>query len=152
MGGPLALWGENPALPPVTLQHVGWRWYQPSIGRFIQRDPIGIDGGLNAYLYCDAGPLASVDPEGQFSVEKGIVGLVVGGAAGALGGLKGAVVGGIAGFILTGYEEGDAERALVCMRPQFRDPGGGHWLPPAGPGGMPVYIAPDGSAHVPGIK
>src|SRR5690606_3658428 len=27
--GLVALWGENPALPPVTLQHVGWRWYQP---------------------------------------------------------------------------------------------------------------------------
>ena len=64
VGGPLALWGENPALPPVTLQHVGWRWYQPSIGRFVQRDPIGIRGGLNVYAYVENDPLADLDPDG----------------------------------------------------------------------------------------
>jgi len=68
VGGPLALWGENTDLPPVTLQHVGWRWYQPSIGRFVQRDPIGLDGEVNVYAYCDEEPLAWVDPLGEYKV------------------------------------------------------------------------------------
>jgi RHS repeat-associated protein len=53
-----------PATAPITLQHVGHRWYDPSIGRFIQRDPIGVSGGLNVYLYCSPNPLSVADPEG----------------------------------------------------------------------------------------
>ena len=51
-----------PSTTPITLQHVGQRWYQPSIGRFIQRDPIGIFGGVNTYAYSENDPLAQVDP------------------------------------------------------------------------------------------
>ncbi len=51
---------------PITLQHVGFRWYDPAIGRFIQRDPIGIWGGINLYGYCAADPLARIDPAGLF--------------------------------------------------------------------------------------
>jgi hypothetical protein len=29
----VALVGLDPSLPPITLQHVGWRWYQADIGR-----------------------------------------------------------------------------------------------------------------------
>ncbi len=53
-----------PGTTPITLQHVGFRWYDPSIGRFIQRDPIGLAGGLNTYAYTDANPTDSVDPAG----------------------------------------------------------------------------------------
>ncbi len=53
-----------PGTAPIILQHVGHRWYDPSTGRFIQRDPIGIQGGLNVYLYAEANPLTRVDPEG----------------------------------------------------------------------------------------
>ena len=48
----------------IALQHVGARWYQPSIGRFVQRDPIGIHGGLNTYAYCGGEPVANADPTG----------------------------------------------------------------------------------------
>ncbi|MGB2985751.1 MAG: RHS repeat-associated core domain-containing protein, partial [Phycisphaerae bacterium] len=44
--------------------HVGARYYDPATGRFLQRDPIGINGGLNVYLYADASPLIFVDPHG----------------------------------------------------------------------------------------
>lgn len=27
------------------------QWYDPQPGRFIQEDPIGVDGGVNVYLY-----------------------------------------------------------------------------------------------------
>ncbi len=62
--GPLVLYGANPDLPPITLMHVGERWYEPDIGRFVQRDPIGLLGGLNAYAYLGSNGLVLVDPLG----------------------------------------------------------------------------------------
>jgi RHS repeat-associated protein len=53
-----------PGTAPITLLHVGARWYQPEIGRFVQRDPIGIWGGPNVYVYVGNNPLGSVDPSG----------------------------------------------------------------------------------------
>jgi RHS repeat-associated protein len=50
---------------PAGLLHVGYRWYSPSIGRFIQRDPIGLAGGLNAYVYAFNIPTNGVDPDGR---------------------------------------------------------------------------------------
>ncbi len=65
--GLITLCGPRTDLPPITLQHVGWRWYDPALGRFVQRDPIGIGGGMNPYRYCLNDPLAMVDPEGLLS-------------------------------------------------------------------------------------
>ena len=44
--------------------HVGERWYDPSSGRFLQRDPIGIDDGPNPYAYVHSQPVQAVDPRG----------------------------------------------------------------------------------------
>jgi len=54
----------EPDLPPLPFIHVGERWYDPASGRFLQRDPIGIDGGLNAFLYVEGNPAEDADPEG----------------------------------------------------------------------------------------
>jgi len=43
---------------------VGWRWYQPHIGRFVQREPLGIAGGLNVYQYAGSHASGAVDPLG----------------------------------------------------------------------------------------
>ncbi len=43
------------------------RTYDSSTGRYIESDPIGLDGGLNTYLYAEANPLTYVDPLGLFS-------------------------------------------------------------------------------------
>jgi RHS repeat-associated protein len=40
------------------------RVYHPSLGRFVQADPIGFDGGVNFYAYCHNDPLNRLDPYG----------------------------------------------------------------------------------------
>jgi len=44
--------------------HVGTRYYDPESGRFLQRDPIGIRGGLNLYEYVRSRVTIAVDPKG----------------------------------------------------------------------------------------
>ena len=56
-----------PNTAPISLQHVGERWYQPNTGRFVQRDPTGMMGGLNLYGYCINNPLSAIDPTGTTS-------------------------------------------------------------------------------------
>ncbi len=43
------------------------RYYDPSIGRFTTRDPIGFGGGINRYSYVNNSPLNYVDPLGLFA-------------------------------------------------------------------------------------
>jgi RHS repeat-associated protein len=40
------------------------RYYNPATGRYISSDPIGIDGGLNIFLYAEASPVMYSDPRG----------------------------------------------------------------------------------------
>lgn len=68
--GSITLYGANLELPPVTLLHVGERWYEPGIARFIERDPIGLLGGLNVYAYVENECVARVDPAGQSSLYR----------------------------------------------------------------------------------
>ncbi len=51
-------------LAELGWQHVGHRYYDPSTGRFLQRDPIAIRGGLNVYEYVRSKPILAVDPLG----------------------------------------------------------------------------------------
>ena len=53
-------------------QHLGARYYNPSSGRFLQRDPIGILGGLNVYAYVGNNPVVGIDPSGKVSFGIGI--------------------------------------------------------------------------------
>jgi RHS repeat-associated protein len=40
------------------------RYYSPSMGRWISRDPTGLEAGLNVYSFCENNPIMGFDPSG----------------------------------------------------------------------------------------
>jgi RHS repeat-associated protein len=49
---------------PSGLYLANYRAYDPASGRWISRDPIGEEGGINLYAYVGGNPLSYVDPHG----------------------------------------------------------------------------------------
>ena len=41
-----------------------WRDYDPALGRYLDPDPIGLNGGANIYAYAGGSPLMFIDPDG----------------------------------------------------------------------------------------
>lgn len=53
--------------PESFLYNLKSRHYHPQLGRFVQRDPLGFDEGLNLYQYVESNPTSWIDPEGLSS-------------------------------------------------------------------------------------
>lgn len=68
------------------------RFYDARWGRFVQKDPLGISGGMNLYAYAANNPLKYIDPDGTLLVEAWLtwkaVGAVVGVVTVAVAGYK----------------------------------------------------------------
>ncbi|MCU8505063.1 RHS repeat protein [Vibrio vulnificus] len=50
------------------LVYFGYRFYMPNLGRWLNRDPLQEQGGINLYAYVNGDPLGYVDPDGRFAV------------------------------------------------------------------------------------
>jgi RHS repeat-associated protein len=89
------------------------RYYDASSGRWLTRDPISYNGGINLYGYVTANPQIGIDATGMglLRLFGGIVGGLVGGAAGFFvagpaGVLPGAAIGAGVGSTLGSLGEG----------------------------------------------
>jgi RHS repeat-associated protein len=63
--------GQSFQLETSSLSQNGWRDYDPSLGRYVEADPIGLGGGQNLYAYVNGDPLNEVDPLGLQSGNVG---------------------------------------------------------------------------------
>ncbi len=61
----------------VGISYNYFRDYDPSVGRYVQSDPIGLQGGMNTYGYVGANALGAVDPLGLMSVVPKVIKLGV---------------------------------------------------------------------------
>lgn len=54
------------------LELLSHRYYDPSLGRFLNRDPIGYVSGPNLYEYAGNNSVSSIDPTGYYSLPPGL--------------------------------------------------------------------------------
>jgi RHS repeat-associated protein len=130
-------------LPELGMYYYKARIYSPTLGRFLQTDPIGFGGGMNIYAYVGNDPINFVDPLGLQEQCGGdnepfcdvlVVGKLFGGS-GAGGGGSGNSGWGVDGSNITDNEPNvdvdgdgapDPDIVVTAMKPsppQIRKPG-----------------------------
>ena len=80
-------WETGTAPPSLAL--LTFRYYDPSAGRFLTRDPIGYKGGANPYEYVGDGPTGKSDPSGLLPNIGGAIGACLGAITGVIAGITG---------------------------------------------------------------
>ena len=87
------------------------RYYDPEMGRFLTKDPIGLAGGhTNLYLYCGNDPVNCTDPTGM--IDPATAAVLIGGGIGAVaGGTSAYLAGGDTSQIATAVAIGAAAGA-----------------------------------------
>ena len=68
---PFAFTGQRLDAEAGGLHYFRARHYHPGLGRFLQADPIGYQGGINLYAYVGNDPLNRIDPLGLSPAESG---------------------------------------------------------------------------------
>jgi RHS repeat-associated protein len=79
-GEPIAVWGTAARLNPfrwstkqtdkeTDLVYYGYRYYSPSLGRWINRDPIEEEDARNLYRFVGNNATSGVDPDGRFLID-----------------------------------------------------------------------------------
>jgi RHS repeat-associated protein len=70
----IGVFNYNPRFPgqfydvESNLHYNYFRDYDPRVGRYVQSDPIGLQGGINTYWYVGGNPAALVDPNGLIGI------------------------------------------------------------------------------------
>jgi len=108
----------------LGLDNHGFRYYDPVIGRYISRDPLGYKDGMNSYTYVHNNPINHIDPlglwtwGGVFRTVGGALETTVGGSIAVAAGWTG--VGAVVGAAIAAH---GIDTMQAGIRQTFSDDG-----------------------------